>query len=73
MRALLCSIGMALAIAAPAYADDDDDREEARKAFAAGQAADRKKDYVRAIEHYLRAYDLVPHEFAVFNIAPKPA
>lgn len=46
-----------------------DDREEARKEFAAGQAADTRKDWQSAIEHYLRANDLVPHPFALFNIA----
>jgi tetratricopeptide (TPR) repeat protein len=46
-----------------------DDREDARKEFAAGQAADRQKDWQTAIEHYLRANDLVPHPFAMFNIA----
>lgn len=46
-----------------------DDREEARGEFAAGQQADKDKDYAGAIEHYLRANELVPHPFAVFNIA----
>jgi hypothetical protein len=48
---------------------DEAEREEARKEFAAGQAADRRKDWQAAIEHYLRANDLVPHPFAVYNIA----
>lgn len=46
-----------------------DDREDARTEFAAGQQADKDKDYASAIEHYLRANELVPHPFAVFNIA----
>lgn len=48
---------------------DEAAREEARQEFAAGQAADRRKDWQAAIEHYLRANDLVPHPFAVYNIA----
>jgi hypothetical protein len=46
-----------------------DDREDARTEFAAGQQADKDKDYASAIEHYLRANELVPHPFAVYNIA----
>jgi hypothetical protein len=45
------------------------DREEARRAFAAGQAADRQRDWQTAIDHYLRANDLVPHPNTMFNIA----
>lgn len=55
-----------LALAGTARADD---REDARKEFTAGQAADKQKDYQTALEHYLRANDLVPHPFAMFNIA----
>lgn len=55
-----------LALGASAHADP---REDAKNEFAAGQAADRQKDWKLAIEHYLRAYDLVPHPFALFNIA----
>lgn len=58
--ALLCS---------SAFADEREDREEARKEFAAGQASDKKRDYAEAIEHYMRANDLVPHPFAMYNIA----
>lgn len=54
-------------LARPARADDV--REEARREFTAGQAADRRQDYRRAIEHYLRANELVPHHFALYNIA----
>lgn len=46
-----------------------DDRADARAEFAAGQAADRARDYQAAIDHYLRANDLVPHPYAMFNIA----
>lgn len=46
-----------------------DDRDDARREFAAGQEADRRRDWRAAIEHYLRANDLVPHPFAVYNIA----
>src|SRR5262245_22322812 len=34
-----------------------DDREDARRAFAAGQAADKRGAWQEAIEHYLRAND----------------
>jgi hypothetical protein len=50
----------------PARADN---REDARKEFTLGQQADKDKDYQTAIEHYLRAYELVPHHFALYNIA----
>jgi hypothetical protein len=46
-----------------------DDREEARKEFTAGQDADKQKNWETALEHYLRANELVPHPFAMFNIA----
>ena len=46
-----------------------DERDYARAAFSAGEAADRAKDWRGAIEHYMRAYELVPHPFAIFNIA----
>lgn len=65
MRAWLV-FWVVLALALPARADD---REDARKAFAAGQAADRRRAWQEAIEHYMRANDLVPHPFAMFNIA----
>lgn len=52
-----------------AYADDDADRAEAGREFAAGQAADRRKDWPSAIQHYVRANDLLPHPNAMFNIA----
>ncbi|MBA3464785.1 MAG: PEGA domain-containing protein [Deltaproteobacteria bacterium] len=65
MRFLLLVVCAVVLSARPALADD---REEARKAFAAGQAADKSEDWQTAIEHYLRAYDLVPHHFALYNI-----
>jgi len=64
MRALVALV--VLCVATPARADD---REEARKEFAAGQASDKAKDWQGALEHYLRANELVPHPFAMFNIA----
>ena len=65
MRALVCFLALVVA-SAPARADD---REDARREFAAGQAADKQKDWQAAIEHYLRANELVPHPFAIYNIA----
>jgi len=46
-----------------------DERDDAKHEFAAGQASDKQKDYRAAIEHYLRAFELVPHPYALFNIA----
>lgn len=66
MRVLL-SLVVAVAVAGGVARADN--REDARKEFAAGQQADRDKDYQTAIEHYLRAYELVPHHFALYNIA----
>jgi len=65
MRALLV-VMLACGLCAPAVADERDD---AKREFGAGQQADKQKDYHVAIEHYLRAYELVPHPFALFNIA----
>ncbi len=67
MRALVLAALVLLGLfGSPARADD---REDARKAFAAGQAADRRRAWQEAIEHYMIANDLVPHPFAMFNIA----
>lgn len=66
MRASLCLLAAVFLIAGTARADD---RDEARKAFADGQAADKAEDWQTAIEHYQHAYDLVPHHFALYNIA----
>ena len=66
MRVLISLVAAVLLMAHPAYADD---REDARKAFAEGQAADKAEDWQTAIEHYQRAFDLVPHHFALYNIA----
>ncbi len=52
----------------PAFADEAADLAEAGREFAAGQAADRKKDWPTAIQHYVRANDLAPHPNAMFNI-----
>ena len=60
------AIVLLVALAAPARADT---REDARREFAAGEDADKHKDWRGALEHYLRANDLVPHPFAMFNIA----
>ncbi len=54
-----------LALTSSAHADN---RKDARDAFAQGEAADKRKDYRAAIEHYLRAYELAPHHFALYNI-----
>lgn len=50
----------------PAWADD---REDASKEFQAGAAADKDHDYRNAIDHYRRAFDILPHQFAAYNIA----
>lgn len=51
---------------APAHAGD---REDAGKAFAAGQALDKKKQYAKAIDQYVLAFKLVQHENTAYNIA----
>lgn len=57
-----------VATAAPRVARADD-RAAAKAEFAAGLDADKRKDYDAAIEHYQRAYDLAPHQNALYNIA----
>src|SRR5262245_26136626 len=47
----------------------DDVREQASRAFQAGETADKHKQWAEAIEHYEEAYRLQPHPFALFNIA----
>lgn len=70
MRQTLTHIAFALALVAssvtPSLADARDD---ARRAFAAGEAADRRGDYEAALGHYQRAFERVPHHFAAYNIA----
>jgi hypothetical protein len=68
MRVWVWIVVAVLALGAPAHADDAADREEAAREFAAGQAADKKKDWPTAIQHYVRANDLLPHPNAMFNI-----
>lgn len=67
MRCL--SLLLVVALFATARADEREDRETARREFTAGQAADKRRAYAEAIEHYKRANELVPHPFAMFNIA----
>ncbi len=67
VRSYLIALLVVLSVfrAAPARADDRDD---AKREFAAGQAADKAKDWQGALEHYLAAYDKLPHPFALYNI-----
>ena len=60
---------LAMAVVAGLGVAHADERDDAKREFAAGQAADKQHDYRAAIEHYLRAFELVPHPFALFNIA----
>jgi len=71
MRVLVLAWLVLWALVARAGADNDalDTREEARREFTLGQEADKRKDWAKAIEHYLRANDLVSHPFTMFNIA----
>ena len=70
MRALVLAWFVFAALVGRARADDTlAVREEARRQFAEGQHADKRRDWAKAIEHYLRANELVPHPFAMFNIA----
>lgn len=68
MKPLAAVVLLALAISVARADDRDQAREAARAEFAAGQAADRRRDWQVAIEHYMRAYDLAPHPFALHNI-----
>jgi len=68
MRVLCSLITLALITLALTRTSHADDRKAASAAFAAGEAADKKKDYRAAIEHYLKAYELAPHHFALYNI-----
>lgn len=68
MRVLCSLITLALITLALTRSTHADNRKDARDAFAAGEAADKRKDYRAAIEHYLRAYELAPHHFALYNI-----
>src|SRR5665647_429967 len=68
MRVLCSLITLALITLALTRSAHADNRKEARDAFASGEAADKRKDYRAAIEHYLHAYELAPHHFALYNI-----
>jgi len=68
MRVLCSLIALALLTLALTRSAHADARKEAREAFASGEAADKRQDYRAAIEHYLRAYELAPHHFALYNI-----
>ena len=68
MRVLCFLITLALTTLASPSSAHADNRKDARDAFAAGEAADKRKDYRAAIEHYLHAYELAPHHFALYNI-----
>jgi hypothetical protein len=68
MRALVLAaacVGV-VGLAAVARADDRDD---ARREFTDGQAADKAGDFAAAIQHYEIAYRLIPHPNAAYNIA----
>ena len=65
---LVAACVLVLALVAPRVARADD-REAARAAFKEGEAAEKRKDWRGAIESYLRAYDLSPHPFTLYNVA----
>lgn len=69
MRTFVVSLVMLVVLALGAAPASADRREEARRAFSAGQNSDKSKQWRQAIEHYLRAFELVPHHFAAYNIA----
>ena len=62
-------LGGLIAIACAAGPAAADMRDDARREFGLGQAADGRRDWARALEHYLRANDLVPHPNTTYNIA----
>jgi hypothetical protein len=68
-RALSIVVVFALAAAGAPRVAHADDRAAAKAEFQAGLDADKRKDYASAIAHYQRAYELAPHENALFNIA----
>jgi hypothetical protein len=62
-------IAIAVAMLAVSGSARADDREDARREFTAGQDADKAGQYDAAIEHYLRANELLSHPFTLYNIA----
>jgi hypothetical protein len=68
-RSIWIAVAIAVAAGSAPRVARADDRAGAKAEFEAGLEADRRKDYASAIEHYLRAYELAPHENALFNIA----
>ena len=67
--AVVVALLVSLAVGGVASAAPADDREDARREFAAGLDADKRKDWTGALDHYLRANDLVEHPFTIYNIA----
>jgi hypothetical protein len=68
MRALGLAVVVCV-VAGSASVARADDREDARKEFTAGKAADTAGDLTGAIKHYTLAFDLIPHPNAAYNIA----
>lgn len=66
--AVTAAVAVCVTLAAPRAARADD-RQAARQEYAAGQEADRRKDFAGAIPHYLEAYRLAPHPNALYNAA----
>ncbi|HEY1816327.1 MAG TPA: PEGA domain-containing protein [Kofleriaceae bacterium] len=71
MRVLALGVMLATlaVLAPPSRADDQANRETARREFALAQDDDRAGRFEAAIGHYQRANDVLPHPFNLYNIA----
>jgi hypothetical protein len=58
-----------LVIPSTALSSPEQDKAEARREFDAGVESDKHKDWAGALDHYLRANDLLEHPFTIYNIA----
>lgn len=69
MRSLALALVVVLGHASAAHAQPRDSRTDASELFARGQTAQAEGRYRDAITAYEQAYALVPHAYALYNIA----
>jgi len=62
-------VTIALAMSHVSQARADDKQEQARHEFSLGEDDDRAGKFEAAIGHYMRANDVLPHPFNLYNIA----
>src|SRR5215217_1764718 len=68
-RRVAIAFGLAIALAAGSgAAADEKSPADAKKEFAAGEKAFDQSDFVAALDHFKKAYELAPRDAVHFNI-----